>query len=88
MPAWDAETVTSVDVATALVLTVKVALVAPAENGHGGRHLGRRCVVAGKCDLYATCGAGPLNVTVPVGNSASGHSWGQSHRGKREGCRR
>jgi len=89
MPAWDAETVTSVDVATALVLTVKVALVAPAETVTVEDTLAGRCVVAGKCDLYATCGSRPAQVTVPVEEFPPVTLRGvQSHRGKREGCRR
>jgi len=66
MPAWDAETVTSVDVATALVLTVKVALVAPAETVTVEDTLAAAVLLLESVTCTPPAGAGPLNVTVPV----------------------
>jgi len=54
-----------VDAVTALVLTVKVAVVASGGNRHARRYAGRP-VVTSKRNLRTACGAGPLSVTVPV----------------------
>src|SRR6266513_488778 len=64
-PPWAAEIATVVDAATALVLTVKVALVAPAGTAKLEGTLAAPLLLES-----ATCappaGAAPLNVTVPV----------------------
>jgi len=57
--------VTVVDEATALVLTTKVALVAPAAIVTLGGTLAAPFVTR-KRHLWPPAGAGPLNVTVPV----------------------
>ena len=68
-PAYDAEMVTGVELVTALVLTVKVALLAPA-----GTVTLEDTLAAALSLESSTCAppvrAGPLNVTVPVEDCA------------------
>jgi hypothetical protein len=58
--------VTAVDVATALVLTLKVALVALAETVTPGGTLAAAVLLLESVTCAPPAGAGPLNVTVPV----------------------
>src|SRR6266403_3909444 len=58
--------VTGVDAATELVLTVKVALVAPAETVTLEGTLAAVVLLLERVTWAPPAGAGPLNVTVPV----------------------
>jgi len=69
-PPNDAEMVTAVDVATALVLSVKVAVVAPAGTVTLEGTLAAALLLESRtCAPHA--GAGPLSVTVPVGEDVA-----------------
>jgi len=57
---------TAVDAATALVLTVKVALVAPAETVTPVGTLAAAVLLLERVTCAPPAGAGPLSVTVPV----------------------
>ena len=65
MPLYEAETVAEVATRTADVLTVKVALVAPAGTVTLGGTLAAPLSLA-RVICAPPAGAGPLNVTVPV----------------------
>jgi len=65
-PPKDAETVTAVDIVTALVPTVNVALVAPAGTGTLVSTLATAVLLLESTTCAPPAGAGPLNVTVPV----------------------
>ena len=58
--------VTAVDAATALVLTVKVALVAPARTVTVEGTLAAAVLLLERVTCAPPAGAGPLSVTVPV----------------------
>jgi len=66
VPVYDAEMVTGVDVATALVLTVNVALLAPAATITLVGTVAAALLPLERETVAPPAGAGPLNVTVPV----------------------
>jgi hypothetical protein len=65
-PAYDAEMVTGVDVVTALVLTVNVALLAPAATVTLAGTIAVDAPLLERETAAPPVGAGPLRVTVPV----------------------
>ena len=65
-PAYDAEIVTGVDVVTALVLTMNVALLAPAATVTLAGTVAVDVLLLERETVAPPAGAGPLSVTVPV----------------------
>ncbi len=65
-PAYDAEIVTGVDAVTALVLTVNVALLAPAATVTLAGTVAVDVLLLERETVAPPAGAGPLSVTVPV----------------------
>ena len=65
-PAYDAEIVTGVDAVTALVLTVNVALLAPAATVTLAGTVAVDVLLLDRETATPPLGAGPLSVTVPV----------------------
>ncbi len=65
-PAYDAEMVTGVDAVTALVLTVNVALLAPAATVTLAGTVAVDVLLLDRETATPPLGAGPLSVTVPV----------------------
>ena len=65
-PAYDAEIVTGVDAVTALVLTVNVALLAPAATITLAGTVAAAVLALERETAAPPLGAGPLSVTVPV----------------------
>ncbi len=65
-PAYDAEMVTGVDAVTALVLTVNVALLAPAATVTLAGTVAVDVPLLDRETATPPLGAGPLSVTVPV----------------------
>jgi hypothetical protein len=70
-PPNDAETVTVVDVATALVLSVKVAVMAPAGTVTPLAGTRATALLLEIRTCAPPAGAGPLSVTVPVGEDVA-----------------
>ena len=69
-PAWAAEKVTAVDEATALVLTINVAVVAPAATVTPEGTLAAAVLLLESATCTPPAGAGALSVTVPVEDCA------------------
>ena len=69
-PAYDAEMVTGVDAVTALVLTVNVALLAPAATVTLAGTVAVGVLLLERETATPPVSAGPLSVTVPVEDCA------------------